>query len=110
MTHKLILKLYSGPEIAAVTQAQDGKLQVQVFSPELEAHINHLVKKESQKPLQLMGGSATAKDNQKIYVTMSRMVEPGNPDYLRALADAITKSGEKIQGKRVRAYVMNDEK
>jgi hypothetical protein len=107
MANKLILKLYGGPEIAAVTQAQDGKLQVQVFSPELDAHIHQLVRQESQKPLQLMGGSGTTKNGEKTYVTTSRKVQPGAPDYLRALADAITRSSEKIQGKKVRAYVIS---
>jgi hypothetical protein len=107
MTHKLILKQYGGPEIAAITQAVDGKLLVETLVDGLQAEIEDLVQRVSrQGPLTLIGGYEENKGRGPIHITTSRMVAPGDPNYLRALADALSKQSGMIQNKRVRAYVV----
>ena len=109
MAAKLILKQFGGPEIASVYQSPDGKYSIEVLAAGLQAEIYELVGQMSQKSFLLTGGFARKQDQAIVNITTSREVAPGDPDYLSALADALSDPTCKVQGKRVRAYLVKSD-
>ncbi len=108
MPLKLMIEHFNGPKIAVVSQSQDGQLLIHAFSSEMQGEVESLIQRIGQKPLRLRGGSMQMFDGEMTYVTTMSRVSPGEPDYLRALSDALGKPDCKIQGKRINTYVIEE--
>lgn len=71
----------------------------QTFAIELSALLDEV----AGQPLGLRTGYREDRQNGVTHVTCVRRVEPGDPLYLHALAEAI--NGQFVAGRRIRAYV-----
>lgn len=108
MPLKLILKQMGGGEIATITRTASGALHVEARAGAPQAEIEALVQASAAQPLPLVGGVTRQDGGQTVHSTVRRMVAPGDADFLRALAGALSKPGCAIQGKRVRAYTIDE--
>ncbi len=107
MANKLIIKQLGGGELGSVTQTAGGSLVVQAVVAAHQADLEKLVLHFGQKALPYTMGETEVKEGQTIQKTIVRSISPGHPDYLRALAGALSQREAMFQGKRVRAYVVN---
>lgn len=102
----LIVKQLGGHQIGIVTQNPDGSLNIRCENPVYESELTKILNDIAQGPLVLRGGYKKQLPNGRIgYVTVAKTCQPGDPDYLHALADAITRKQVVIGGKQVRAYI-----
>lgn len=105
-THKMIVKFLGGNRAGYVTQNADGSLQVHeellVDTRSLRDLVTEIV---SEPELTYHTGHEEDTPDGRRWVTIVRRCQRGDPDYLFALADTITRGRYKLRGLRVRAYV-----
>ena len=108
MANKVIIKQFEDGEIGVITQTGEDTLVVQAHEAELQAELESLINTITQHPLKAVSGVSETVEGRQVNKTVARTVQPGEPRYLLALADAITQSKGLVGGKRVRAYVTAD--
>jgi hypothetical protein len=105
METKVIIKQLGGGEIGTIAQNPGGALIVRAILPTLQAELEAAVRGVCQQPLTILATATETSGGQIIQKTIQKVVKPGEPKYLLALADALTKSKIQIAGKRVRGYI-----
>ncbi len=106
MASQLIIKILGGGEIGSVVQNASGELVVQAYATEMRASLEKLVKSYGQKELTLVSGTSEVVNGQTVNRTLVKKVKRGDPDYLHALADALSSPSVQLEGKRIRGYVV----
>jgi len=102
----LIVEHLGGHRLGVVTQNPDGSLNIRCEDPAYEPELTALLRDIAEGTLVLRDGyEKQLPDGRTSYVTVAKTCQPGEPDYLLALADTITLKKVAISGKRVRAYV-----
>lgn len=105
MATKVIVKQFGGAAIGVITYGAQGELVVAATQPGVQVELESLVNAITSQPLTAISGRIEAKEGQQMHETIALPVLPGEPRYLLALADAITRARHKIAGKRVRAFI-----
>lgn len=100
---KLTVQQFGGVRAGTIAQRPDGSLAIQGETPELEKALRALVDKITSGPLRYRTGREEKTPEGVKYVTVVKVCERGDPDYLSALADAFTR--HKLLGKRIRGVV-----
>jgi len=103
---KLIIRQFGGPDIAEVSLNAAGQLQLTALAPELEGELRAMLGRLSAGPLPLRTGQRVRTPKGIAHQTVIRQVSPLDPDFLRALSDALTR--ERIGGQRVRGVLMEE--
>ena len=103
---KLMIRQFSGPDIAKVSQDAAGRLQLTVLAPELEEELRALLARLSAGPLPLRTGRRVETPEGAAHQTVIRQVSPTDPDFLGALSDALAR--ERVGGQRVRGVLMEE--
>lgn len=104
---KIILKQFGTGTIGEITQ-EGGSLQVMAYNMEFQGDLEALLAQFPAESLEYIHDGSSARGGEIIHKTVASTITIDDPNYLKALADQITRSKPKIAGKRVRAYVMGD--
>jgi len=105
--HKIVVKFLGGDNIGEIFyQAPENKLVIKAFLPEYQSELDDTVRTICQKQLTMITGITETGPGQETHKTIAHSVLPGTPEYLAAIADALTRSVNKIRGRRVRGYLM----
>ena len=103
MSNTLRVVQFGGQQVGAITSNRDGSLAVRGTTPELEQALQELVARITASPLAYTSGrEVQAKDGLR-HLTSQTRVRPGDPHYLDALADTLSK--HRLGGKRIRGVV-----
>lgn len=104
---KIALETHRGERLGLVSVSQSGELLVEASGAALRARIaKELRQLINQGPiLERSGHEETLPDGTRRFVSAARVCQPGEPGYLRSLAELIGLSGIMIEGKRVYARV-----
>jgi len=103
---KLMIRQFGGSDIAEVSRDAAGQLQLDVLAPELEVELQMLFARLNVGPLELRTGQRVKTPQGAAHQTTIRQVFPGDPDFLRALSDALSR--ERVAGRRVRGILMEE--
>jgi hypothetical protein len=108
MAETMILKLTGGPRIATVTVDAGGGLRISLTGGAHASEIEALILDRASARLPLLRGKTISSDVEQGHETLATLVGSGDRRFLSALADSLTRSGVKIGGRAVRAWVSRD--
>jgi hypothetical protein len=103
---KLVIRQFGGSDIAELRQDDAGRLRLDVFVPELEEEMRALINRLSTGTLTLRTGERVKTARGHAHQTVVRKVPPGDPDFLKALSDALAR--ERVGGRRVRGVLTEE--
>jgi hypothetical protein len=108
MATKVFIKQFGGKVVGDVAYDTEGALVVSAYAPYLQAELEAIVGQIAQRLLTAVTGMQIEQNGQITHKTIARLVNPGEPRYLLALADALTHARVTIANKRIRAYVVTE--
>lgn len=105
--HKIVVKFFGGDSIGEIFyQMPEKKLVIKAFLPKYQHELDGTVRVICQKHLTLTAGVTENEQGHVTNKTIIHSVQPGTPEYLIAIADELSRSVNKIQGRRVRGYLV----
>jgi hypothetical protein len=105
----LVVKQIGGAQIGKVSQSPDGSIIVKSDDAASEQELNLLFRRMIAEPLELWGGQvAEVTDGGMKCTTIVQIYQPGDDNYLHALADTISHNQLSVAGQRIRGYVIEE--
>ncbi len=100
---KILVKQIGGAIIGAVSVHPDGSWLVEAQTPEQTKALHELVARITANPISFRTGRTEKTANGISEITIRKECRKGDPDYARALSDALGK--ETLLGVRIRGIV-----
>jgi len=94
---------FGGQQAGTIAQEQDGSLTVRGVTSELEQGLREIVSRITAVPLSYVSGREVQTVHGSRHLTVQKTVQPADPDYLAALADALSRY--QLLGKRIRGVL-----
>jgi hypothetical protein len=98
MDQRLVVKQVGGAIVGEVRIDPNGELDVRAGTPALKSIVRCLIAAGTVR-------LSTIETNSGVDLTRATPVRPDSEGFLEGLADAITKSAEPYEGRRLRAWV-----
>lgn len=109
MSKKIIVQHVGTPIRPGEISLAGGKLVAQAPNPEHQGELQALLDHIPDDPLlYLRGKSRQASSISYFEATLAKFVQVGDPEYLDALAETLTKNYTIIAGKRICAFVSSN--
>jgi len=103
MAKKLTVQQFGKAKVGTIVQERDGSLTIKGETPELEQALRALIGQIATGPLTYHTGRQVKTEQGVKHITVNKTVKQGDPGYLNALADTLSK--HTLLGKRVRGIV-----
>jgi hypothetical protein len=103
---KISVKQLGGGVIGSIQVEADGTWSVEAQTPQMATALRDLVARITAHPIPLIGGHEEKDASGKRFVTVRKLCHKGDPDYARALADALRK--HTLLGARIRGSVLRE--
>lgn len=103
---KILVKQLGGGVIGSIQVQSDGSWTVEAQSPEITNALRDLVRQITAQPIPFITGREEPDAQGTRFVTIRKMCAKDDPDYARALADALRK--HTVLGRRIRGVVERD--
>ncbi len=101
---RISVKQLGGGVIGAIQVEADGTWSVEAQTPQMTTALRDLVAHITAYPIPLITGHEEEDASGKRFVTVRKVCHPGDPDYARALADALRK--HTLLGMRIRGSLL----
>lgn len=105
MDQRLIVKQVGGEIVGDIRVDSAGKLHVRALRPDWASAFHLIAERVAAGGIVRL---SPAREISRVHQTRATAERPGSVGFLGGLADAITRSGERLDDRLLRAWVEND--